>query len=130
MRLTPADIKTLRAQVERVAKRHSRSRRFKIEIGERHNVEQDRGTSINILAVTDHPDWDDTDLYMTREWDLIRKDIPMTDDGRAILDFYIYEWDGTFRCWGDLVSNAQAELDSKGLLAIHEDTHENLWRRG
>lgn len=125
MRLTPADIRTIRAEVEKIARRYSRSRRFKIEIGERHNVEQDRGTSINILAVTDDPDWDDTDLYTTRDWAEIRKAIPVTEDGRAILDFYIYEFDG-----GDLVCNAQAEIDAGGLLAIHEDVCNNLWRRG
>lgn len=131
MRLTPADIRTIRAEVVKIGMRHSRSRRFKIEIGERFNTEADLGTSINVLAVSRDPsgEWDDTDLYTTQDWGLIRKDIPMTADGRAILDFYIYEWDGDFRCWGDLVSNAQAELDSKGLMAIHEDINKNRWVR-
>ena len=44
---------------------------------------------LNILLVTDDPDWNDTDLYDYGSWKWFRKGVALTSDGKAALDFYI-----------------------------------------
>lgn len=43
----------------------------------------------NIALVTDDPNWNDTDLYEYGSWADFRKGVALTEDGRAIIDFYI-----------------------------------------
>ena len=128
IRLSAEDVRTIRREVEREGKRNSRAGRFVLEIGIRHG-DADLGVSINVLAVSRDPsgEWNDTDLYDKAPWSDVRKPIPLTAEGRAVLDFYVYEWErGEV---GDLVCNAQAEIDSAGLVAIHADSDKDRWRR-
>lgn len=63
---------------------------LRLEPGIRYNVENDEiDSSFNIALVSDHEDWDDTDLEQTWYWDDFRKGVPLTEDGRAIVDMYI-----------------------------------------
>jgi hypothetical protein len=136
VRLSRQDVATIRAECEREGRRHSSSKRFKLEIGERVNIEDGFGPnrvgiSINALAVSRDPagEWNDTDLHDKVDWQRIRQPIELTADGRAVVDVYVYEWDRSLREWGDLVCNAQAELDDRGLVAMHADKIKNRWRR-
>lgn len=43
----------------------------------------------NVALVSDDPDWSDTDLNDYGSWSEFRKGVALTDDGRAIVDFYI-----------------------------------------
>jgi hypothetical protein len=60
--------------------------------GLRHNVDEDSvSESINIALVTKMNDgtWGDTDLADTLDWSNFLSGVPLTEDGRAIVDFYI-----------------------------------------
>lgn len=48
-----------------------------------------KGSNINVLLVTDDPDWNDTDLDDYGQWSKFRKGIELTPAGRGIVDFYI-----------------------------------------
>lgn len=47
------------------------------------------GGAYNIALITDDPDWNDTDLADFGSWVDFRKGVTLTEDGRAIVDFYI-----------------------------------------
>jgi hypothetical protein len=124
IKLSTADVATLRACAEREARRHSGARKFKIEIGERYSL-NGRGKATNIRLISDDPEWNDTDLNTTRDWGEIRSPIELSAKGEALLDLYIYErGDGA-----DLVCNVQAEIDAAGLAAVHADADKNRWQR-
>lgn len=133
LKISATDIAIIRHECKKIAKCHSRSNRFQILIGERYNIDgfYPDINSINVWSISNDPtdDWEDTDLYDTIDFDTLKKPLAMTDDGRAIVDFYIYEWDGTFKCWGELACNAQAEFDMDGLKAMHADGDKNKWTR-
>jgi len=59
VRLTANDIRQLRSTAEQIARRHSSARRFAIEIAERVNLATG-AAGLNIRAITDDPDWEDT----------------------------------------------------------------------
>lgn len=129
IKLSNDEIKIIRKEVEKIAKKWSRMKRFVIEIGVRHNVDEELGYEKNVLLISKDitGEWGDTDLFDMESWDQIRKPIKLTEDGRGIYDFYVYEMDRGER--GDLVTNAQAEFDAKGLMAIHADADKNCWIR-
>jgi hypothetical protein len=62
-----------------------------LEPGIRINVDkpEDFEVSMNILLCTDDPDWEGTDLYDFASWKDFRAGVPLTDDGRAEVDFYV-----------------------------------------
>lgn len=61
-----------------------------LEPGYRQNLKGSRGSHMNVALVTDEPDgFNDTDLDDYGKWSDFRKGIPLTVDGRAIVDFYI-----------------------------------------
>ena len=51
-------------------------------------------SSINIARVTrqTNGEWGDTDLEDRIDWTTFKKGVPLTDDGRAIVDFYIHRY--------------------------------------
>lgn len=60
-----------------------------LEAGIRCNTERGGvGHSLNILRVG-RDDWEDTDLFDFASWGDFRMGVPLTDDGRADVDFYI-----------------------------------------
>lgn len=63
---------------------------LKLEPGRRWNIDTKTGPiEMNIALISDHPNWDDTDLYDLGSWKDFRAGVPLTEDGRAIVDFYI-----------------------------------------
>lgn len=63
--------------------------------------------SINLLLVdkTESEGFVDSDLADFADWSTFRKGVPLTDDGRAFVDFYCYNSDG-------LVSNLGVDYDN------------------
>lgn len=50
--------------------------------------------SLNIALVAKTEDWQDTDLNDFISWAGFRAGVPLTEDGRAVIDFYCYSRDG------------------------------------
>lgn len=68
---------------------------IKLQPGVRLNMrDHDVESCINIARVTRSTDgtWEDTDLDDRVEWRTFKKGVPLTDDGRAIVDFYIHRY--------------------------------------
>lgn len=86
------------------ASRSAGMRSVKIEVGERYLIEAVNLTSINIRLLSNDPDWNDTDLYQSLPWSEFVRGVPLTDDGRALVDFYVYS-PGEY---GELKTNVQA----------------------
>lgn len=126
VRLSPDAIRQLRTVAEAVARRNSSAPRFTIEIAERFNLRTGE-RALNILAISDDPDWADTDLNTTHPWSAIRERQPLAR-GRALFDLFIYERRGVGET-GDLVCCVQVEIDREGLTAIHADSEKNIWCR-
>ena len=126
IRLSAGDIRRLREIAERIARRDSSAARFAIEIAERVSLVTG-DAALNILALSQDPDWADTDLNQTFPWSRIRER-HMLVNARALFDLYIYERPGIGET-GDLVCCVQAELDGQGLVAVHADSARDVWRR-
>lgn len=116
VRLSAADVRQLRTVAEDIARRHSNGPQFAIEIAERENVYSGR-TSLNIWAISSVPDWADTEVHTTYPWPRIREPHVLAN-GAALLDLYVRERPRSAKT-GELLCGLQAELDEKGLVAIH-----------
>ena len=126
VRLSANDIRQLRNVAEQIARGERVASRYTIEIAERFHLTTGR-TALNILAISDDPDWADTDLNTTHPWSRIHERHELVN-GRALFDLYVYERP-PFGETGDLVCCVQAELDARGLAAIHADSAKDIWRR-
>ncbi|OHT21594.1 hypothetical protein [Edaphosphingomonas haloaromaticamans] len=126
VRLSANDIRQLRNVAEQIAQGERVASRYTIEIAERFHLTTGR-TALNILAISDDPDWADTDLNTTHPWSRIHERHELVN-GRALFDLYVYERP-PFGETGDLVCCDQAELDARGLAAIHADSAKDIWRR-
>lgn len=126
VRLTADEVRQLRAVAEKIARQVCSKGRFTIEVAERFNCNTG-AIGLNIRAISDDPDWEDTDLNTTHPWSRIRERHDLAKGG-VLFDLFIYERPG-FAETGDLVCCVQAELDAAGLLAIHADSRKNIWRR-
>lgn len=85
---TPAECKLIRD----AGRREAGAARFLMEVGLRFNCdtpERESGYAMNLARVSDDPDWADTDLAGFEPWAAFRKGVLLTDDGRAIVDFYV-----------------------------------------
>lgn len=126
IRLSAAEVRQVREVAERIARRHSSFARFAIEIAERFSLVTG-DSALNIFAITDAPDWADTDLNTTHPWSRIRERHALAS-GRALFDLYVYELPA-FDYAGDLVCCVQVELDAQGLAAVHADSAKHVWSR-
>lgn len=126
VRLSAHDIRRLRNLAEQIARTEAAVPRYTIEIAERFHLTTGR-TALNVLAISDDPDWGDTDLNTTHPWSRIRERHALAN-GRALFDLYIYERPA-FGETGDLICCVQAELDARGLAAVHADNARDIWRR-
>lgn len=65
---------------------------IRLEVGERYNLDDGFAAkeSINIALVGRESDWSDTDLLSPLPWGTFCKGVPLTEDGRAVVDFYCY----------------------------------------
>jgi len=126
VRLSGHDIRRLRNVAEQIARKEAVAPHYTIEIAERFHLSTGR-TALNILAISDNPDWADTDLNTTHSWSRIRERHALAN-GPALFDLYIYERPALGET-GDLVCCIQAELDARGLAAVHADSARDIWRR-
>lgn len=68
---------------------------FRMEAGTRINLHNsDIEQSLNIALVAQTDNWADTDLHDFVSWAGFRAGVPLTEDGRAIIDFYCYSREG------------------------------------
>ncbi|AXH59610.1 hypothetical protein [Pseudomonas amygdali] len=64
---------------------------IKLDPGARYNTSHpDTPVSFNIAQVSSLPDWSDTDLYDRADWKTFRKGVELSQQGTAIIDFYIH----------------------------------------
>jgi hypothetical protein len=80
-----------------------------IEIGLRYPLTGDGTVSENILLVDPTGDIDNTDLHDTRPFSDLDGGVPLSSDGKAIVDFYVYE--KAFNDHGYLLTNVQAYVE-------------------
>lgn len=111
---SPADLRAIRTYCAETEGRKPGS--IVIEAGIRENLERkdlDGIYSVNIARLTDDPNWEDTDLVQTLPWKHFKAEgVELTKDGRAEVDFYIYEKTfGDFH--GGLLGNAQVYVQTK-----------------
>ena len=67
----------------------------RMEAGTRINLQDGEiEQSLNIALVAKTEDWQDTDLNDFISWAGFRAGVPLSEDGRAILDFYCYSREG------------------------------------
>lgn len=110
-RITQADADAIR----NVAIRASGCRRIALEPGSRVNTsDHGRGYNVNIRLVSDEPDWNDTDLHDYISWAEFRKGFDLTDDGRGLVDFYVYSLGHD----GELITNVQAYFEGRRLVRV------------
>ena len=64
--------------------------RYNTDNPERNNAARniEKG-AFNIALISDDPEWNDTDLADNGDWKYFRRGVALTEDGRAIVDFYI-----------------------------------------
>lgn len=93
-----------------------------LEPGIRGNIADDTknvdipGGEYNIALVSDQPEWNDTDLCDYGVWAGFRKGVTLTDDGRAIVDFYIRK---RFDADGELFGNVTVYYANGKIERIH-----------
>jgi hypothetical protein len=91
-----------------------------LEPGERYNTkgkENPDYDGLNIALITDEPEgFNDTDLNQYGSWADFRKGVRLTDDGRAILDFYIRR---RFDEYGELHGNVTVYYADGQIQRVH-----------
>lgn len=119
-----ADIKVINTLARQLVRKLGGHGSIDIRVGVKCNISKGlENTNMNILLVTDDPDWNDTDFYDTIDFSWFIRGFETTTDGRGLFDFYLYDDEG-------LVCNMQTEFDVKGLVAIHADENKYVWMRG
>lgn len=94
-------------QIREAARKEVGRKRVTIEVGERVSLTNcDKEHNINIARVTEltGDSWSDTDLWSPVDWSEFVKGVELSDDGRAIIDFYVRE-PNTKDDIGELLSN-------------------------
>jgi len=108
------------------AQRSAGRARVEINPGKRISLTQDRGQHFNIALVSDHPSWDDTDLYDNAfTWGDFTKGVELTADGRAIVDFYVYETTG----WKELMTNVVIYVEGGQLVRVTGVGNGTMWSK-
>lgn len=98
--------------------------RYNLE-GKHQDVEQDE---LNICFVSDHPDWDDTDLADNAwKWKDFTKGVNLTDDGKGIFDFYVYAPLQEMR--KELQTNVTAYYEGSQLVRVEGTGNGIMWER-
>ena len=83
--------------------------RLHIRIGERYSLKDGAANAAtNVLLIDSTPDWEESDLSQTWPWSDLNHGVDLTGDGRAQVDFYVYE--RGFDDYGDLLTNVQAHV--------------------
>jgi hypothetical protein len=112
------------------AKRSADRKGIELQPGTRYHIggprEVPAGGEINIAFVTDQPDWEDTDLDDFRDWETFSKGFLLTEDGRAIIDFYVYETRG----WKELRTNVTAYWENGRMVRVEGTGEGAMWIAG
>lgn len=74
------------------------------------------GGQYNIALISDDPNFNDTDLSDYGDWAEFRKGVVLTDDGKAIVDFYIRR---RFDPYSDLHGNVTVYYEGGRIVRIH-----------
>jgi len=114
--------------IRQCAQRDAGFARVTICIGSRYNTEKEGGSDtphLNVAFVTDHPDWDDTDLWDNAyTWRDFTRGIELTPDGRGIFDFWVYSTGSH----GQLETNVQAYVEDGRLVRVDGTGTGVLWK--
>lgn len=107
-RITPEDRRAIRAYAAQVEKR--RPGQITIEAATRvSTIFEGSKTSMNIYRVDQTADWSESDLHDKWAFSDV-KTVALTDDGRALVDLYVYEKvPGDV---GELLTNVQAYVET------------------
>lgn len=110
------------------AKKSAGCKGVKLEPGERVRLGSQRGEpgdrySLNLALLADDDHLDNTDLFTTRPWRDFVDGFPLTGDGRAVIDFYVYETAYP----GDLMTNVMAYWRNNKLMMV-KDSGGVLWQ--
>lgn len=101
--------------IRRAAERETGERYISMRPGLRYNIGRESSpVEMNIALLTPEPDWDDTDLFDYGSWAAFRKGVPLTEDGRAVVDFYVRD-----RREGDLLSNIAVDYAGGKITRIY-----------
>jgi hypothetical protein len=106
------------------AQRSAGHKRVSMRIGERHNTDTDRPRNTNIAMVSDHPDWNDTDLWEHHDYREFTKGVELTADGRGIFDFYVY----SLGYHGELETNVVAYFENSKLVRVEGTCDGIMWK--
>lgn len=107
-KITPAHRRAIRAYAAQVEK--LKPGQITIEVATRvSTVFGNSRTSMNIYNIDDTEDWSESDLHDKHAFGSV-KAIPLDEQGRALVDFYIYE--KAFDDHGELLTNVQAYVET------------------
>jgi hypothetical protein len=116
---TPQNRKTIRAYAKRAAEVRGGVR---LEPASRFNLETG-ATNVNIYLISDHEDWEDTDLNDHMPWsEFAATGIDLTPDNRGIVDVYVY----SLGCWGELETNIQLVIEGGKLVRLDQTAGPSL----
>lgn len=115
------DRNTIRAYAERAA--HP-ARNIEMEPGIRFALSDHERCGTNVLLVDlpygtgETDDWEDSDLFSHSTWaELVNMGVPLTDDGRAEVDIYVY---GTDDDGYGLQTNIQLIIENGQLVRLDQ----------
>lgn len=117
--------------IRECAARSAGCRRVELCPGTRYNLngkyKDVAHNELNILFVSDDPDWGDTDLADNAwTWADFTKGIRLTDDGRGVFDFYVY---GPVGAWDKKLKTNVTAYYEGGKLARVEGTGDGvMWK--
>lgn len=103
--ISAADRRAIRAYAARAER--LQPRQIDLDIGERYNLADPSRSSCNVYRVDETPDWEESDLRDFWKFSDV-KTIPLTRDGRALVDIYVYKNDRD----RELLTNVQAYVET------------------
>lgn len=113
--------------IRECAQRSSGYKRIEINPSTKVNLnDPSRGHHMNICFVSDDPEFRDTDLFDNAfEWRDFTRGFEMTEDGRAIIDFYVYSHPGENP---ELETNVTAYWEGGKLIRVDGTCNGTMWR--
>jgi hypothetical protein len=110
------------------AKRSAGCGRVRIEPGYRYNMNDptrnEGPDDLNIALLSDQPDWEDTDLADTTDWETFCKHgFQWAEGQRAIVDFYVYSTGDR----GELETNVTAYWENGLMVRVDGTGNGTMW---
>ncbi|UVD36636.1 hypothetical protein RCXUPER_218 [Rhodobacter phage RcXuper] len=109
--ISATDRRAIRAYAARAER--LQPRQIDLDLGYRYSISDvkknphDVRISSNVYLVDETPDWEESDLHDLRKFSEA-KAIPLTRDGRALVDIYVYKNDAD----RELLTNVQAYIET------------------